>query len=107
MSKTKRTDLTERRQRHPIDNVPDVMTTDRARYIDIKRCAVKRKYLTLSAAEHRGQHVYWCQECKGFHRTSFPVDAATQRIVQKKAAKYAGDDSDKWAQAIMEGVRRG
>lgn len=64
-------------------------TKDRDLYRRIRGCAVKHRYPTIREAEANlgRQHVYFCSQCKGYHRTSKPLTAAMQRLMQTKRAK--------------------
>lgn len=62
-----------------------IRTKDREVYRQAKH-ASKRTYATLAEASRNwGQErVYWCWECQGFHRTSWPVSSAKQVLAMEK-----------------------
>lgn len=61
-----------------------LMTRDRAIYRDFKGCGSKAYYPTFSQALTKGQRVYACNHCGGFHRTMRVLSAASQALLIKR-----------------------
>lgn len=64
-------------------------TKDRVKYLQT-RCSTKRLFLDYeSATANKGQFVYWCRHCQGFHRTSYPVSSRVQLEAEDHAKRLA------------------
>ena len=60
------------------------MTTDRHIYRAFKQCGSKAYYPTFQDALTKGQRVYACDQCNGFHRTMRVLTAASQAYLIKR-----------------------
>ena len=63
-----------------------VRTKDR-KILAVAKCRFKRRYTSYedAGAWLGKQHVYFCSRCDGYHRTSYPLDADSERRTLKKA----------------------
>lgn len=65
------------REPRPLPTGPD-------RYRALRGCLLKAWYRTYDEAKQKKQYVYACEMCNGFHRTSKPLDAASQiRLIER------------------------